>query len=187
LNLALTGSRPSVIGSTSIYPEATVGPIFASAGAAGTAAGETLSRYGGPGTYTGAISNGSMAVLNRVMAAGLTTTAAGITAQSFHSRETASVFLQRVDNEARGHLAGCRFPVLPPSRSDRLQQFSRRHHPDQDQTDARRPGIGQAPGGRYSGCYFQRGAHRAYNRSSANPGIRRVSPVPVSPLAAVRF
>jgi hypothetical protein len=78
LNLALTGSRPSVIGSTSIYPEATVGPIFASAGAAGTATGKTLSRYGGPGTYTGAISNGSMAVLNRVMAAGLTTTAAGI-------------------------------------------------------------------------------------------------------------
>jgi len=89
LNLALTspsGSQPSAIQWTVTYPPANVVGISVTAGAALTAAGKTLSCNGASGAYTceasaenaGIISNGSVAVVNLTMAAGLTTTAIGI-------------------------------------------------------------------------------------------------------------
>src|ERR1700733_10158177 len=90
LSLALTspaGSQPSAIQWTLTYPPANVVSISVSPGAALAAANKTLSCNGVSGAYTceasamnaGIISNGAVAVVNLTMAAGLTTTAIGVT------------------------------------------------------------------------------------------------------------
>jgi len=89
LNLVLTspaGSEPAAIQWTLTYPPASVVSISVNSGAALTAAGKALNCYGASGTFTCAasamndtvISNGAVAVVNLVMAAGLTGTAIGI-------------------------------------------------------------------------------------------------------------
>jgi List-Bact-rpt repeat protein len=85
LNLVLTsppGSEPSAIQWTLTYPPANVVSISVSSGAALTGASKTLSCSASSGTYTcvasglnaGIISNGAVAVVNLIMAAGPTTT-----------------------------------------------------------------------------------------------------------------
>ncbi len=85
LNLVLTspaGSEPAAIQWTLTYPPANVVSISVSSGAALTAASKTLSCSASSGAYicvawgmnAGIISNGTVAVVNLIMAAGLTTT-----------------------------------------------------------------------------------------------------------------
>jgi uncharacterized protein (TIGR03437 family) len=83
---SISGSPPSTLQWTFTYPAANVIAISATTGAASTAASKAVQCWGA-GTYTcvasgangASFSNGMVAVVNLTMAAGLTTTAIGIT------------------------------------------------------------------------------------------------------------
>src|SRR5579872_1711196 len=116
LNLVLTspaGSEPAAVQWTLTFPAANVAIISSTPGPSLTSASKTLNCAAGVGTYTcvasgtnaGIITNGTVAVVNLTMAAGLSTTAIGVTNSVASSPAGYAIVLSATDGTVTGGAA----------------------------------------------------------------------------------